>query len=228
MCARKFWRYLVLPRAGRRSADGPFGRPGILPYFQITPFFSEALWFKTMRITICKRDGGGGGVLGVSAIAVFFLPRNINMYRQMYSAFPTTHFLRLQLRMWQHSIALLWLLGTESNRTTTRWQLKASEDGSVVTGLYFAARVTFRREGTDYINLLLDPTYEHASSMKSETLQPPTGIWPRTVQTVANRYTDWVMPALYNVLYEGEWQILKTQIRAPKPMFCSKRVGGGA
>ena len=78
--------------------------------------------------------------------------------------------------MWQHSIALLRLLGTESNRTTTRWQLKASEDGSVMTGLYFAARVTFRREGNDYINLLLDPTYEHASSMTSETLQPPTGI----------------------------------------------------
>ena len=83
-----------------------------------------------------------------------------------------------RLRMWQHSIALLWLLGTESNRTTTRWQLKASEDGSVVTGLYFAARVAFRREGTNYINLLLDPTYEHASSMMSQALQPPTGIRP--------------------------------------------------
>jgi len=180
MCARKFWRYPVLPRAGRRSADGPFGRPGILPYFQITPFFfPEALWFKTMTITICKRDEEGGGGAGcISHSRPFPLPRNIGMCRQLFSAFPTTHFRRLQLRMWQHTIALHWLIGTESNRTTTRWQLKASEDGSVVTGLYFAARVTFRREGTDYINLLLDPTYEHASSMKSETLQPPTGIRP--------------------------------------------------
>ena len=125
-----------------------------------------------MRITICKRARRGGG--WISRSRLFF--RHIGMCRQLLRAFPTTHFPRLQLRMWQHSIAPLWFLGTESNRTTTRWQLKAFEDGSVVTGLYFAARVTFRREGTDYINLLLEPNYEHESSMTSETRQPPTGI----------------------------------------------------
>ena len=139
----RFLGYLVLFHAGRVSADGPFGNPmsptKCLKYtcFQIIQFIFEALELKTIRITLCN----GGGDFGWASCSRLFFGMSQSghvVYSQtkkcchLFSAFRTTHFPWLQLQTWQHGVALLWLLATESYRTAARWQLKACEDQIVV------------------------------------------------------------------------------------------------
>lgn len=199
---------------------------GVLPCFQITPFHFEALWFKKKNENNAKQQDTGvrvGGVRWTRRCRLFYhkSARAANCLAHI----EPTIFLGYNYESDKTSLHCSSSSG-QSYRTTARWQLKASKDGSIVSDLYFAARVTLRRRGTNYINLLLDPTYKHASNMTFEILQPHTGIRTPDRLPVTSRYGTELSRSYMMHYMKANGRYRKYRYQSPNSCLSAKQKKG--